>query len=90
MTTKPPLPRLKRDWEGRYVQLRTELRTKGGTIFERGEIMLVTRNHGGLHLDATIRCQHCSRRSNYKIKEVHEAEVELLPPEYTPPPGGAE
>lgn len=77
-------PRLKRGWEGRYVRLRHEVRTQGGAIFEAGEVMRVERNHGGLHLAAVRRCEHCKRRSHYRVRGVRETEVELLPEDFTP------
>lgn len=77
-------PRLKRDWEGRHVRLRRTLETKGGEIFEPGEIMLVRRNHGGLHLSAVRECAECRRRHRGYIHGVSEHDVTLLPEDYRP------
>ena len=76
---------LKRDWEGRYVRLRRKMTTKGGHTFEKGEVMLVDRNYGGLHLSSVIRCAHCARRHNYQIIKVPEGDVVLLPEDYKSP-----
>lgn len=77
-------PKRKRDWIGRYVRLLAKQKNGFGAIFEAGEVMYVDRNHGGLHLSAVIRCQHCARRHHYSITRVPETDVELLPVDYQP------
>jgi hypothetical protein len=77
-------PKLKRDWAGRYVRLKHEHVTNGGVIFGPGEVMLVTRNYGGLHLKTTKKCGECSRRFRVSIKGVRDCDVELLPEDYQP------
>lgn len=80
----PNVPRLKRDWEGRYVNLNREIMTRGGIIFEKGEVMKVTRNYRGLHLEAIKTCKHCSRRRKETVTEIPEYSVTLLPIEFKP------
>lgn len=78
-------PKLKRDWIGRYVKLLYPMRTAGGTEFERGDIMRVTENRGGLNLDSAVQCPLCQRRARAYIKGVSENAVLLLPESYQPP-----
>lgn len=73
------LPALKRDWVGRRVRLLRQVVTKGGVIFEAGEVMVVTRSFGGLHLEAVALCRHCGRGRRESVKGIHENAVELLP-----------
>lgn len=77
-------PKLKRDWEGRYVRLRHRMEVKAGIIFEAGEVMRVERNHGGLSLTGIRRCPHCERGFRHYIRGVREGDVELLPKAYQP------
>ena len=77
-------PKLKRDWEGRYVRLKGEHRNKGGGIFHAGEIMLVERNHGGLHLARRKQCPRCKEHYLSRLNRVQERDVELLPEDYIP------
>lgn len=77
-------PKLKRDWVGRYVRTKREIETRGGTIFDAGEVFVVTRNFGGLHLEAVIQCEHCHRRSRRFVKGIPERDVVLLAPDYKP------
>ena len=78
-------PKLKRDWEGRHVRLVHDHTTKGGSIFPKGEIMLVERNFGGLHLAAVHACSTCRLRYRHRIKDVDERDVVLLSEDYVPP-----
>ncbi len=80
----PEIPKLKRDWVGRYVRLRHQKQTAGGEIFEAGEVMRVYRNYGGLWLEALFECTECARRVRGRIKKVQEYDVELIPPGFTP------
>jgi hypothetical protein len=78
-------PRLKRDWEGRYVRLLRPIETKGGVIFAAGEVMQVTRNFGGLHLRTIgFRCPTCERGFRRGVSKVHESTVSLLPLDWKP------
>jgi hypothetical protein len=74
----------KADWVGRYVRLREPMVTNHGAMFERGEVMLVNRNFGGLHLEAVRACPECRRRYRHAIRKVCEHRVELLPADYRP------
>jgi hypothetical protein len=82
MTVKKP--RLKRDWEGRYVRLKRKMETKGGDVFEAGEVMRVDRNYGGLHLSAVRHCSECKKRYRGHLRKVQERDVMLLPEDYRP------
>jgi len=82
-----PHPKLKRDWVGRYVRLLYQMETKGGAIFEEGEVMKVNDNHGGLTLEAIRVCSGCKRRYRHHIRRVRMADVYLLPLDYMPPAG---
>lgn len=77
-------PRLKRDWEGRYVRLLYSATTRGGAIFEAGQVLQVVKNHNGLELTTVVRCPECHRRNQDIIRGVSERDVFLLPPEYRP------
>jgi len=76
--TDPNIPRLKRDWKGRLVRLKREVETRGGTVFEPGEVMRVHRNHGGLDLEAFSCRKECGRTSRCFVRKVREMDVELL------------
>lgn len=80
-------PKLKRDWVGRYVRLRHDTKTRGGTTFPAGEVMRVTRNFGGLFLSALRPCAMCG--DCRLLRGVQERDVDLLPKDWTPddPPG---
>jgi hypothetical protein len=80
-------PKLKRDWIGRYVRLLYQMETRGGSIFEEGEVMKVNDNHGGLTLEAVRACPHCRRLYRHQIRKVSMANVILLPMNYQPPEG---
>lgn len=82
MTTPAvPLPRLKRDWIGRYVRLRQPLRTRGGTVFATGEVLLVIDYYRGLEL----RTPGPDAAGSWRwITRVDLAKVELLPVDYQP------
>ncbi len=69
----------KRDWEGREVETLVELETKAGAIFPVGTRMRVTRNFGGLWLEAITACEQCKLKYRHRIKQVHEMDVRLLP-----------
>jgi hypothetical protein len=77
-------PRLKRDWEGRYVQLIRQLETIGGDIFAAGEVMYVDKDYGGLHLSTVHECSECKRHFRTSIDRVSEDAVKLLPEDYVP------
>lgn len=79
---------LKREWVGRYVRLKAETRTRGGAIFDAGEVMRVHRNYKGLHLDAITVCEHCGRRHQHFITGVDERKVVLLDVDFEPPKEG--
>ena len=78
------IPRLKRDWIGRHVRLRMQMETKGGAIFEQGEVMLVADSRGGLELKSVRACDECRRRHRYSIKKIPERNVTLLPEDFKP------
>jgi len=80
-------PKLKRDWIGRYVRLLYRLETKGGSIFEEGEVMEVEAYYRGLSLQALRTCPHCYRQNRLRICRVQEECVSLLPLDYRPPEG---
>lgn len=82
--TDPTIPKLKRDWVGRYVRLKRQMQTGRGEIYEAGEVMRVTRNYGGLQLTALYECRECGRRGQGHITKVHEESVELIPPGFEP------
>lgn len=77
-------PKLKRDWVGRHVRLHRTMETKGGTIFEKDNVMLVTRNFSGLELESVKACAECRSKCRYFIKHVRESEVTLLPEDFKP------
>jgi hypothetical protein len=77
-------PKLKRDWHGRHVRLLREIESEGGRIFDAGTVMKVTRNFGGLHLIAVAACKDCTLRFRHQVQGIPEADVELLPADYTP------
>lgn len=77
-------PRLKRDWEGRYVRLKHGTQTNGGAMFSAGEVLRVDRNYGGLWLSTVRLCSECKQRRRDKINRVQERDVELLPEDYVP------
>lgn len=83
---KTEIPKLKRDWEGRYVRLRHDIERKDGLIFPAGEIMRVEGNHGGLLLRRLYACPHCGAKENQYIRRIYEYKVELLPLAYRPQP----
>ena len=70
----PKLPRLKRDWVGRTVRTKRELRN-GMMSIPAGTIAEVTYNRAGLEL-STQPCDSCGVR--IFIKRVPEHDVELL------------
>lgn len=77
-------PKRKKDWVGRYVRLRYDKETNGGKTFEAGSIMRVTRNFGGLNLEAPETCPSCGLGDRHYIIGVSEHHVELLPEAYKP------
>lgn len=78
-------PKLKKDWEGRYVRLLLGGITRAGIQFDAGEILKVKRNYNGLHLESVVRCPICSRGRRREIL-VAEYQVELLPLDFKPEP----
>lgn len=72
------VPKLKKDWEGRYVRLLKGSMTYGGIRFDVGEIMRVKRNYNGLHLERVTRCPTCWRGRRETLS-AQEWQVELLP-----------
>ena len=73
------VPKLKRDWIGRQVHLKRQIETRGGIIFNEGEVMNVAAYYQGLTLEAISTCQHCRRRSRQIVTRISINEVELLP-----------
>lgn len=69
------IPRLKRDWVGRKVRTRRELRN-GIFSIPLGTVCTVSYNHSGLSLN-TDPCGSCGVR--LFISKVSESDVELLP-----------
>jgi hypothetical protein len=76
-------PRLKREWKGRHVVTRVELRNGWGVV-PAGTRMVVdenrrasTRTPGSLALSTEKRCECCGLRAI--INGVRELDVELLP-----------
>jgi hypothetical protein len=70
----PKKPRLKRDWVGRTVRTRRELRN-GMITIPAGTIAEVTYNRAGLELSTTS-CESCGVR--VFIRGVAEHDVDLL------------
>lgn len=85
MGNQVALPRLKRDWIGRYVRLRQDHETNGGAIFEAGTVMHVEGYYRGLSLDAVRACPQCRLKYRHYITRVACADVELLPADFVPP-----
>lgn len=80
-----PRKMLKRDWIGRYVRLYQDVVTKGGTIFAKGEVLLVTQNRGGLTLEGIRICPTCESRYRRRVvSRVSEGSVILLAPDFAP------
>ena len=78
------MPRLKRDWVGRWVRLRRDVTTKGGNIMLEGRVMQVRRNFGGLNLDAVETCDHCGLGLRHYVTKVSEDSVWLLGEDFDP------
>jgi hypothetical protein len=72
-------PRLKRDWEGRYVRLLREVKNNGGDVAQAGTVMRVTRSHGGLTLTRVAYCECCGIGTASVFRKVSERAVELVP-----------
>lgn len=72
-------PHLKRDWIGRHVRLTRQIETRGGIIFDVGEVLRVEGYYRGLSLEAIHTCSHCTRRSRQTISRVPLHDVDLLP-----------
>lgn len=77
-----PRPRLKRDWIGRQVRTRVELRN-GLVIIPVGTVCTVSDNHSGLRLRSEP-CGSCGVR--VVISKVPERDVVLLPVQPVPGP----
>lgn len=78
-------PRLKRDWIGRHARILCDMETKGGTVFQAGEVLEVVNNHGGLTLKAMRTCPRCEARHRRRlISKVSEDDVHLLPLDFVP------
>ena len=75
---------LKREWYGRYVKLNVDIESKGGTIFRTGEIMIVTRNFNGLHLEKAVKCKECTSHHRERMRGILEYHVTLMPEGYLP------
>lgn len=73
ITSKPP--KLKRDWVGRRVRTKRDLRN-GNLFIPKSTVCTVTYNHSGLSLE-TAGCSECGVR--VYITKVPECDVELLP-----------
>jgi len=74
----------KGDWHGRYVKLLVPLNTKGGAMFKEGEIMLVTRNFGGLYLEKITNCKECHCQFRTSINKIPERHVILMEKDFKP------
>lgn len=70
----PKLPRLKRDWVGRRVRVKRELRN-GNMVVSPGAIATVTQFYRGLRLESEP-CEHCG--VGVSITQVPEHAVDLL------------
>lgn len=77
-------PKLKRDWVGRYVRLRITLETRGGIIFDKGEVMKVCKYYRGLGLRSLYCCEHCRRKTRQDITGIPIHEVEILAKDFKP------
>ncbi len=84
MSTGEREPRRKHDWIGRYVRLKRELQTNGGTVFRAGEIMRVKAIYRGLALTVARSCPVCARSYREEIHRVAYDDVDLLPPDFQP------
>jgi hypothetical protein len=42
---------LKRDWKGRYIQLKRDVSNRGGGVFRAGEVFQVEENYGGIDFE---------------------------------------
>lgn len=77
----------KKDWEGRFVRLLENVKTRGTTIFFAGTVLKVFRNFGGLWVEAVTRCPTCEIVTRHFIQKVEERKVYLLPVGYQPTKG---
>lgn len=73
----PNWPKLIREVVGRRVQLKWQIETRGGVVFEKGEILKVCHVHKGKFVLDNGK-EHPDRKS---ISKVHPSELELLRPE---------
>lgn len=71
--------KLQREWVGRLVRLREELRTNGGTVFPAGLVMQVEGKYHGLTLKVPFTCPCCGVGTGYSITGVHPSALDLLP-----------
>lgn len=77
------VPKLKRDWIGRFVRIKRRYVTWHGKVFEAGEVLRVDRNYTGLHVHRQHRCAVC-QAATIDAALIPESYVELLPKEYQP------
>lgn len=77
-------PRLKREWIGRHVRLKTTKQTVTGVRFRTGEIMHVYGYYRGLKLESIRACPECTRRHRQKIERVPIEDVELVSKDHVP------
>ena len=74
----------KKDWEGRFVRLLENVKTRRTTIFFAGTVLKVFRNFGGLWLEEVTRCPTCEIVTRHIIQRVEERKVYFLPVGYQP------
>lgn len=74
---------LKRDWEGRYIQIRKDVQNRGGGLFEAGGVYKVDRSYNGLHIQVKGQCHNCPSRGWQHII-IPERDVILLSKDYDP------
>lgn len=71
-------PKRQRDWEGRFVRLKRDLKNEGGKIFTAGSIMKVRRYHGKMSLETIQMCDKCGQGTRPGIVGNLANDVELL------------
>lgn len=68
-----------KDIVGKDVVLIREITTRGGIIFDVGEVMRCYGTHRGMfHLEAIHKCDRCARRSRPNIRHVERSAFKVL------------